>query len=154
MRHQAVAPGRFRQAGLACAAAAIFVAAHAEAATLPQPSARVVQAQWNPEDDSFDRCMSTGDAAEQVMTAIMACQQSELARVDTALNHIYQRIRSRLSGRAKQRLIHAQRAWLRGYDCPLDINPAQDERVAYYYCEIGAKIERVDWLVRHYPQAR
>lgn len=153
MTRQAVAHRRLRQAGLA-SAAAIFAAALAGAAPLPQLSARTAQAQWNPEGNSFESCMSTGDAAEQVMTAIMACQQSELARVDTALNRIYQRIRSRLSKPAKQRLVQAQRAWLRSYNCPLDVNPAQDERVAYYYCEIVAKSERADWLVRHYPQAR
>jgi uncharacterized protein YecT (DUF1311 family) len=88
-------------------------------------------------ETEYDRCISTGEAAQGVMPAIYDCQRAELDREDAELNRVYRLLRQRLPPAASRKLQIEQRAWLKRRDpkCLKESN-----------LEDGTQDSQMDWL--------
>lgn len=102
--------------------------------------------------DTFTRCLDTGLAKEGNTSAVLTCQDEELARLDRALNQAYSSIRARLSPKRARELVHLERGWISHRDakCGPRANPAMDEMQAALSCRIAETGDQLIWLRRNY----
>ena len=112
-------------------------------------------------ETEYDRCSSTGEAAQGVMPAIYDCQRAELDRVDVELNRIYRELRRRLPAARFSKLRIEQRAWLKRLEpgClkesrKLGGDGTQDEQFFWFACLIQETGGRAAELQAMAPRPR
>lgn len=103
-------------------------------------------------EDIFTRCLDTGDAARGSMGGIIACEREEFARVDAELNRVYRLALAKTSGKARQRLIARERAWIdrKVRRCDRGRNLGMDEISDKIMCEIQETKTRTGHLMIDY----
>lgn len=95
----------------------------------------------------LDRCLNAGDAAQGVMPAIMDCVSAETVRRDRVLNQVYRAVLGRVDRAGRQRLVMAERHWLRTRDAgcrPEDMS--QDAALSARWCLLEATERRITVL--------
>jgi uncharacterized protein YecT (DUF1311 family) len=65
---------------------------------------------------AYDDCMSSGEAANGVTTAMMDCIGTEIEREDARLNRAYKLAMSRLTSAQKAALRSSERTWIKARD--------------------------------------
>ncbi len=92
----------------------------------------------------LDRCLNAGDAAQGVMPAIMECVSAETERRDRVLNQVYHAALGRLDRAGRQRLVMAERRWLRTRDTGcLPEGRSQDGALSARWCLLEATERRI-----------
>lgn len=86
------------------------------------------------------------------------CSSQEFQAADRKLNQVYQQLQPKLNSKQKQRLIVAQRSWLKFRDETCDYEMGQFEggtlaASTYGYCRARVTKERVKDLERYLEQA-
>ena len=86
------------------------------------------------------------------------CSSQEFQAADKKLNQVYQQLQPKLNSKQKQRLIVAQRSWLKFRDetCDYETGHFEGGSVApsiYGYCRARVTKERVKDLERYLEQA-
>ncbi len=86
------------------------------------------------------------------------CSSQEFQAADKKLNQVYQQLQPKLNSKQKQRLIVAQRSWLKFRDetCDYEMGQFEGGSVAastYGYCRARVTKERVKDLERYLEQA-
>ena len=86
------------------------------------------------------------------------CSSQEFQAADKKLNQVYQQLQPKLNSKQKQRLIVAQRSWLKSRDetCDYESGHFEGGSVApsiYGYCRARVTKERVKDLERYLEQA-
>ena len=99
----------------------------------------------------YDRCMSTGEAAEGVTSAMMECNDAEIDRQDSRLNQAYKMVMARLNLDQKQTLRASERQWIvtRDRNCRKAIGEEEGGslgRIIYSNCILNTTIKRTMWL--------
>lgn len=102
---------------------------------------------------TFDRCMTTGDAARGVTVAMMDCLGQEIDRQDAALNRTYRAMMARLAPAAGARLRASERAWIvrrnaRCHDAADQADGGSLAGILYNQCVLDETIARTRWLDR------
>ena len=87
-----------------------------------------------------------------------ACSSQEFQAADRKLNQVYQQLQPKLNSKQKQRLIVAQRSWLKFRDesCNYEMGQFEGGTLAastYGYCRARVTQERVKDLERYLQQA-
>ncbi len=92
----------------------------------------------------LDRCLNAGDAAQGVMPAIMDCVSAETLRRDQVLNGVYRAVLARLDRTGRERLVAAERRWLRTRDTGcLPENASQDAALSARWCLLDVTERRI-----------
>ncbi len=86
------------------------------------------------------------------------CSSQEFQAADKKLNQVYQQLQPKINSKQKQRLIVAQRSWLKFRDETCDYEMGQFEggslaASTYGYCRARVTKERVKDLERYLEQA-
>ena len=83
------------------------------------------------------------------------CSSQEFQAADRKLNQVYQQLQPKLNSKQKQKLIVAQRSWLKFRDETCDYEMGQGTLAAstYGYCRARVTKERVKDLERYLEQA-
>ena len=86
------------------------------------------------------------------------CSSQEFQAADKKLNQVYQQLQPKLNSKQKQRLIVAQRSWLKFRDetCDYEMGQFEGGSVApstYGYCRARVTKERIKDLERYLKQA-
>ena len=86
------------------------------------------------------------------------CSSQEFQAADRKLNQVYQQLQPKLNSKQKQRLIVAQRSWLKFRDetCDYEMGQFEGGSVApstYGYCRARVTKERIKDLERYLKQA-
>ncbi len=102
---------------------------------------------------AYDRCMKTGDAAQGVDPAMLACGHDEQVRQDARLNARYRAVMARLDTAGKQRLRASERAWIKTRDRTCDpvfsATGGTIDRLNGSGCLLEQTIRRRLWLQRY-----
>ncbi|MDQ4420974.1 lysozyme inhibitor LprI family protein [Sphingobium sp. DEHP117] len=100
--------------------------------------------------DPFEQCLNTGDAKMAVMSAMIDCDDEELARKNVVLNQTYQVVRKKLNPAQQRHLVILERLWIahRDQKCKAEAlaTGGQDGQVTWYGCMIDETERRIDWL--------
>lgn len=102
----------------------------------------------------YDRCLSTGDAADGVQPAMTDCTAQEYGRQDARLNQAWVMVMRRLGPAKKASLRTSQRAWLKTRDrkCLAERDSYQGGSIApmmFYNCMTNETIKRTLWLEQY-----
>jgi uncharacterized protein YecT (DUF1311 family) len=102
------------------------------------------------QSSSLDQCLNTGDAKMAVMSAMIDCDDKELARKNVILNRTYQATCKELNPAQRRNLVILERQWIaqRDQKCraeAIEIG-GQDGQISWYGCMIGETEKRIKWL--------
>lgn len=75
---------------------------------------------WAKDSQQYIDCMRKGDAAMGVHTAMMECENAEIARHDKRLNTAYRQLMAKLPATKQWQLRQQQRVWIRQRDQQAD----------------------------------
>jgi uncharacterized protein YecT (DUF1311 family) len=102
----------------------------------------------------YNECMTNGDAAQGITSAMRECTSLELERQDGRLNQAYVMVMNRLGAAGKAKLRSAQRAWINVRDRTCDAAGKEYDGgtfapIAYMSCKTDETIKRTLWLERY-----
>lgn len=83
------------------------------------------------------------------------CSSQEFQAADKKLNQVYQQLQPKINSKQKQRLIVAQRSWLKFRDetCDYEMGSGTLAASTYGYCRARVTKERIKDLERYLEQA-
>lgn len=123
------------------------------AVMLLAPPKAFAQSDQNAQQSSprqLDQCLNAGDAKMGVMSAMIDCEDEELARKNVILNRTYQSIRKELNAAQRRHLMMLERQWIahRDQKCKAEAlaTGGQDGQVTWYGCMIDETERRIEWL--------
>lgn len=114
---------------------------------LAAPAKTPAEQRYSP---AFEQCMSTGDAAQGVNYAMIACMTHEDTQQDKQLNQAYKATMSRLGPAQKTALRESERAWIKNRSAPCDKKLAGEDgqmaQVDAAGCHLDETINRIIFM--------
>ena len=142
-----------RLAGVVVALAGLAALAGLDAGAAAAQARSPADERLSPE---FRRCMSSGDAAGGVTSAMLDCIGLENVRQDRRLNGTYRAAMARRSAKQQSALRVSERGWIAERKARCDVAAADEEggslaAVIYSRCMLDETVKRTVWLEANRP---
>jgi uncharacterized protein YecT (DUF1311 family) len=96
--------------------------------------------------ETYNTCMSAGDAAQGATDAVLACTNDELSLQDAKLNETYRATMASLGAPEQLELLDAQRAWIANRDSTCAQDDVGSDQLSHSTCMLKLTTQRTSEL--------